>query len=102
MKEGRIAVEYSVIDSVFNEVRLRLERVMSEKGDNTYISRHEAFGIISEEYKELWDELKAGLTNDGASPFDDECMDLLIACLWHLASKEAYQRLWDSARGKPQ
>lgn len=56
-------------------------KMMTKHGPQAYASRHESLGVITEEYFELVDAIKA---NDGIE-FDAEALDLACAAMFHLA-----------------
>jgi len=67
----------------FGVVKAKLEARLKEKGPGIFASRHETYGILSEELnKEILEALQA---NDQLK-FDQEVVDLAVGCVFHLAS----------------
>jgi hypothetical protein len=66
-----------------------LTRRMQKHGCGAYVSRHEAFGVIAEEFQELGEALRADMR---AADFEDEASDIAVACLFALASRSATER----------
>jgi hypothetical protein len=59
-----------------------VERQLQEKGRGVFASPHEAMGIITEEYHEAIGALQANLYVQ----FQDELIDIAVACIVGLAS----------------
>jgi len=59
---------------------------MIKHGPGAFVSNHEAFGAITEEYYELLDELR----NNDTDAFCVESLDLIVAILWGILS--SYER----------
>lgn len=74
------------IDRALRVVRARVEHRLKQRGDGAFAGRHEAFGMITEE----WMEAGEALRND-AEPgfFDDECIDIAVACVLAVASRRS-------------
>ena len=53
------------------------------KGKHSFASRHEAFGVITEEYDELADAIRQ---DDSPNEFYNEMIDIAVACLFGVAS----------------
>lgn len=70
------------IGLVLDEIWVALEERLNEKGSEPYVSTHETFGIVHEEYRELDDTLRGNDLNR----FHEELVDLGVACVLGLAS----------------
>lgn len=82
MKLERKLVTSEEIENIFKLIGQELKARVDKKGPYAYIGSHEALGIITEEYYELIEGVKA---NDREN-VKEELMDILIGCLWGLAS----------------
>jgi hypothetical protein len=77
------------IDRVMEAVRSRLDVRLHQKGWGCFISTHEAFGAIAEEWAELENAVK-----ENSKSFDHETMDVLVACLFTLVSRKSGGMEW--------
>lgn len=74
------------IKSAFDRIEKQLSAKIAKRGMGRYDSVHEIYGIIAEEFdKELLDEMHANNYNK----FEDELVDVIIGCLWGLASMKS-------------
>ena len=88
-KTDRDIVEPIHLHAAIETVKDMLNFRLDEKGAGTFKSRHEMFGIIAEEFYEL-----ANSMQDGNRNFDDEVLDLAVACVFGLACIEAQKMDW--------
>lgn len=70
---------FKALEVVTHQVGRRLEK----HGRGAFISKHETFGIVSEEYHELIDELR---NDTDLTRFAEELMDVAVACVLGVAS----------------
>lgn len=72
-----------------NEAHLRIETArnarLQQKGLGVFVSRHEALGVITEEYKELIDAIHKKLHHN---EIRNELIDIAVACEIAIASLE--------------
>jgi len=87
---NRKEVNWKSIDSAIEDVRDMIMQRIGEKGDGTFASRHEIFGIVSEEYHELVD----ALTENNNSYYSAELIDVAVACIFGLACVKARTLDW--------
>lgn len=82
--------------AIGNKLRYRLET----KGNDSYASRHEIFGIIAEEMDELLDELRIN-TRRGYKNFRKELLDIAVASLFgYICMDERYIPFYPKKRKK--
>lgn len=62
-----------------------LRRRVAQKGRGAYIGKHEALGIITEEYAEVLDAVHEKRLDRVV----EEASDLAVACIWTVASLTA-------------
>jgi len=62
-------------------VRLKLSSRLLEKGCGAFVSRHEIFGIVAEEY----DELLEAVRSKSLECVHDELLDIAVACVFGMA-----------------
>ena len=62
----------------------------NQKGWGISVSRHEIYGLVAEEWKELTDELQSRGIND----FYSELLDLAVACLHGMVSIRTGKMDW--------
>ena len=83
----RTYVSDEVINQTIGNVTNSLFRRLDKKGRGAYSSRHEALGVITEEFHEL---VNAARNDNNRQEFLDECMDVAVAAIFAIASKEAH------------
>ena len=71
---------YCAIDAVKKKINFRLD----QKGDGLFVDKHQIYGIVAEEVKELMDALHG---ND-IEGMKRELKDIAVAALWGIASIE--------------
>jgi NTP pyrophosphatase (non-canonical NTP hydrolase) len=81
-KPERVQVKDAAFEDAMADVAKQLKRRVKEKGSGAYHSRHEAYGIIAEEF----DELLVAMTKNDGNNFEDELQDIAVACIVALAS----------------
>jgi hypothetical protein len=59
-----------------------LANKINKKGMNTWVSRHEIYGFVAEEFYELMKSLH----ENHHTNFEEELIDVMVSCLWGLAS----------------
>lgn len=74
----RQQVTPEALEAGFEALRDKVNYRLKQKGDGSYASTHEIYGILAEEVKEVLDELQA---NDN-SLFAKELLDVAVAALW--------------------
>ena len=84
----RPQVSQELINQVVYTLIQELESTIEKKGKGIFISPHEAFGAITEEYDELKDELRS---ND-LQAFTFELRDVAVSCIWALVSAEFWKK----------
>ena len=83
----RITVTEEHLQATMERVEYVLRHRIAKVGSGAYASRHEALGVIAEEYHELVDAVR---DNNNRQRFIDECFDVAVAAIFALASKEAH------------
>lgn len=78
MSNIRKQVRNGDIFTGLRDLQLKMEFRIKQKGDGSYASTHEIYGILAEEVKEVLDELQAN--ND--VEFAKELLDVAVAALW--------------------
>jgi len=73
----RIELEDQRVGDAIVKLKEMISHRLIEKGTKAFASRHEAYGIIAEEFYEL---LGALHQNDRAS-FKDELIDIAVGCI---------------------
>ncbi len=68
----------------------KLEYRLKQKGYGTLKSKHEVLGIITEEYNEL---IQA-ITNNDDDNFEEELLDIAVACVFGFACSYAKTLDW--------
>lgn len=86
----RKQVPCEIISLCINEFRIELNRRLAQKGHDGFSSTHEIFGVVHEEVQELGDALRA---NDNKE-FRQELFDILVGCLFGIASIDAHTTDW--------
>ena len=72
------------LEYTINIVNNKAIERLNKKGWGIYISKHEALGIIAEEYQELIESIR----DDNTDNFYEECLDIAVAAILAIASKE--------------
>ena len=65
--------------ALFND---NLKFRLKQKGTTTFASRHEALGVLTEEFNELVDAVKS----NNEIEFEQELIDIMVGAYWVLAS----------------
>ena len=86
----RVPIVEAQINDALESVRLALLRRIKEKGDLSFASTHEALGIIDEEHHELTEAVRS----NSHRRFENECMDIAVACVFAIACKRAGTLDW--------
>lgn len=64
-------------------LRAKLMARMEQHGPMSYASRHEAYGLLAEEFNK---ELLDALHSNSAWEFEEELLDVAVGCVFELAS----------------
>lgn len=88
----RRGISERVIDQAFDEQKEHLERRLEQHGPGEYASTHESLGIVTEEYYELIDAVKA---NDSEAVVK-ELQDIATACLVGIATYYNVNQNWET------
>jgi len=64
-----------------------LQKRLEQKGRLCYLSTHEALGVITEEYFELVDTVRA----DNLDVFEKEVVDVAVTAVFAYASTQRYR-----------
>jgi methionine synthase II (cobalamin-independent) len=78
------------IDAVFDRLKERLKERIKKKSPQTFVSTHECYGVMAEEFNELSVEMQS---NDFEN-FALECEDIAIAAIWSLVSLKSGEMDW--------
>jgi len=78
------------IKCTFIQVQNKTQDRLNEKGSGILISRHEALGVITEEYTELISAVESG----SQAEVEDELLDITVAGIVGLASLQTGQTDW--------
>ena len=81
----RIPIDFKYNQKAIQIVKNKLVEKLRKKGNGSFVSRHESFGIVAEEFDELLDELR---TNNKIK-FKKELIDVAVACIFSIACLEA-------------
>lgn len=82
MNTARPKIEDHLIDAAVDELLVQIAR-RSEQHEVFKVSRHEAYGILAEEFKELMDAIHG---NEPHAQYEGELYDIAVACIFELAS----------------
>ena len=85
--KNRVQVSDEIILHTRRKLATELDRRLAKKGRGAYLSKHEALGVITEEFYELVDAVR---NDENPSQFLEECMDVAVAAIFTLASYEAH------------
>lgn len=98
-RDARVEVKVEDIEQAFGTVADVLSRRLEEKGRGSFVSRHEAYGIIAEEFAELAEAVRK---DEGSayldvrvpgrtvgSDYEAELIDLAVATIFAIASNTA-------------
>jgi hypothetical protein len=80
----RRVIQDDDIEQLLKQIDIHLSYKIRKHGPGAFVSNHEAFGAISEEYHELLDELRA----NNSENFRTESLDLIVAAMWGILSNE--------------
>lgn len=74
------------VTAALDRVKKQLSAKIAKRGMGRYGSVHEIYGIVAEEFdKELLDAMHA----NNYTEFENELVDVIIGCLWGLASMKS-------------
>ena len=77
--------------------KIKLEISQANSKFNNFHSRHEGYGVIKEEFDELWDEIKINSSYPGYwAPICEEAIQLAAMAIRFLMDCETDDDLWDS------
>lgn len=79
------------LEDAMDDLLDALKSRMDKHGSGAFASRHEAFGVLTEEYLEAGEAIRL----DGAARFGHELLDIGVTCLFELASDRARARPTD-------
>lgn len=72
--------EFNLILELLNtDIFLSYKEVAKKHGG--YASLHEAYGVIKEEFDELWDEIKLKQALRSSEKIANESIDVIVGCL---------------------
>jgi len=71
-------------------VQQRLKEALEKRTKAAFVSTHEIYGIVAEEFKELGDALHA----NNRDQFMEELVDLCVGCMHGIASQSAGAVEW--------
>jgi hypothetical protein len=77
----RVQITKESLDAAFTRLKGRLYARLNEKGHGTFASRHEALGVLQEEWTELND---ADCVKD-PEHWHHEIEDIAVGCLFTMA-----------------
>jgi len=80
---NRIIVKEKHIDEALKILKDQILRRMRQHGSESFSSKHEVLGIITEEYWELIEAVKS----DDEDRFLEELEDIAVPCVFWIASK---------------
>jgi len=83
--KSRVEVIRDVVEASLSRLKEELFARLGEKGYGSFISEHETLGVITEEYDELIDAVRA----DDPAAVRKELMDIAVACVFGDASIHA-------------
>ncbi len=86
----RVTIEPKQISKSLDDFRNHLNSILSKKGAESFVSRHETLGIISEEFHELLEAVRSGTSEE----LKGELLDTAIACLWGVVSLDYGKTDW--------
>ncbi len=79
------------IEGALDAARDKIISRLEEKGNGSFVSSHEIYGVVAEEFHEL---LHAIEERAGAFPIGDELLDIAVAALLGFASIEGGHCDW--------
>lgn len=82
MNIKRIPITTVAVDAVINEFKEKFRDAIQKHGNGACFSLHEIRGMIDEEM----DEIKKAAHQNDIAGIRSECLDLMVACLWGIAS----------------
>lgn len=83
MKRKKIKKRF--VKNAIKALKLKLKYRIAQKGNHSYASVHEAYGLIAEEVKELLDAVQSNNREEVMS----EMMDIAVGCIYAIACNEA-------------
>ncbi len=84
----RFEVSDYILEAAFARVETMMQKRLKQKGRLCYVSTHEALGVITEEYFEFVDAVKA---ND-LDEFEKEVIDIAVGAVFACASATQSRR----------
>ena len=91
--DNRAQFSLDDVDSVLNEIREKVIYRLKQKGWGISVSRHEIYGLLAEEFKELLDALQ-GHGNEARAEFHDELLDIGVGVVHALCSLKSGKMDW--------
>lgn len=83
----RQLITYDVLEEAWERSRAKMTKRRNQKGNESIISKHEALGIISEEYHEFVDAVHEGNIKN----IQEEMIDLAVAAIFSYASSHFFE-----------
>jgi phosphoribosyl-ATP pyrophosphohydrolase len=90
IKDSRKQIPDHCLEKAQNKVKENLVFRLHQKGPGIFASKHEVFGVVAEEYKEVLDALHKGDTQEMYS----ELNDLAVACILGMACIDSKLMDW--------
>lgn len=87
----RKQVDVDFINKAMEELREHVAKCMIRHGHGTFASKHEAYGILAEEVKELLDSIEKNKSNND---LEVEFKDVAQVCVFALACLKAGTMEW--------
>jgi len=86
----REIIRKDAIDYTFDELKYKMEKVLSKKGFGSFSSTHEILGVTTEEYCEVVDAVH----RKDYDNLKEELLDLAIACVFGVSCIEQKSLDW--------
>lgn len=90
MPTQRPQVPSIAVNQAITATVLKLDERLKRYGHGTYASRHEALGIVAEE----WHELVEAVKGNDVSEFEQELIDVAVGCIFALACSRHGSLQW--------
>jgi len=87
-QKDRLQANVEDLALIVTTISKKLEKKINSRGFGIYCSVHEIYGIIAEEVHELMEATH----KNNYKEFDDELIDIAVACLWGLISMKVLRR----------
>ena len=82
MKLTRDIIKNTTVDKVIELVLKKLQKKMTKKGMGGFVSSHEGYGVVMDEFVELGEAVH----DNDIDGVINEIVDIAVAAIWSIAS----------------